>query len=110
MDQLQAAKRVYFLFPLTGLHTMDVLLGLQIHLKHGVLQRLMPPETMSLVEDILAIAQPIALAIQVGYHLNISLISDNIGISSSNICCLSTYRIYIKDNIEIDLSLAHTLL
>ena len=74
MDQLRAAGRVYFLFPLTELHIMDVLLGLQIHLKHGVLQRLMPPETMSLVEDILAIAQPIALAIQVGYHLNISLI------------------------------------
>ena len=66
MDQLQAAKRVCFLFPLTGLHTMDVLPGLQMHLKHGVLQRLIPPETMSLEEEILAFAQPIVLAIQVG--------------------------------------------
>ena len=53
---------MYFLSSLTGLHTMDVLLGLKMHLRVGALQRLMPMETMLLEEEILVTALLIALA------------------------------------------------
>ena len=62
MVQLLGARRVYFRSPLTESLTMDVLHGLKMHLKVGVLQRLMQLETMSLEEEILVIALTIALA------------------------------------------------
>ena len=62
MVQLWAAKIVYFLSPLTESLTMDVLLGLKMHLRVGALQRLMPMETMLLEEEILVTALLIALA------------------------------------------------